>query len=105
MSTPSIKDFYAGATVLVTGGSGFLGKAIIEKLMRSCTSVKAVYTLMRSKKGVSSEERLEHLKNNQVPANQYKYILLSCHYFTHFYYRYLTNLNWKTLKLFTNCAI
>lgn len=67
MASPnSIKDYYAGATVLVTGGSGFLGKAIIEKLLRTCTEVRTVYTLMRSKRGVSSEDRLEKLKNNQV---------------------------------------
>lgn len=62
----SIKEYYAGTTVLVTGGSGFLGKAIIEKLLRTCKDVKTVYALLRSKKGISSENRLAKLKNNEV---------------------------------------
>lgn len=62
----SIRDYYAGTTVLVTGGSGFLGKAIIEKLLRTCKDVKTVYVMLRSKRGVSSEDRLEKLKNSEV---------------------------------------
>lgn len=62
----SIKEYYAGTSVLVTGGSGFLGKAIIEKLLRTCKDVKTVYALLRSKKGISSENRLAKLKNNEV---------------------------------------
>lgn len=62
----SIKEYYAGTTVLVTGGSGFLGKSIIEKLLRTCKDVKTVYALLRSKKGISSENRLAMLKNNEV---------------------------------------
>lgn len=62
----SIKDYYAGATVLVTGGSGFLGKVIIEKLLRSCKDVERVYILLRSKNGISSEMRLKELKTSPV---------------------------------------
>lgn len=62
----SIKDYYAGSTVLVTGGSGFLGKAIIEKLLRTCKEVDKVYALLRSKRGIVSEDRLEKLKNSEV---------------------------------------
>lgn len=67
MASPnSISDFYAGATVLVTGGSGFLGKSIIEKILRSCPDVKMVYTLLRNKRGVSSVDRMEKLKSSEV---------------------------------------
>lgn len=62
----SIKNFYAGSTVLVTGCTGYLGKALIEKLLRTCTDIKYIYVLMRSKRGVSCADRLVLMKNNQV---------------------------------------
>ena len=32
--TSAVQQFYAGASVFVTGASGFLGKQLIEKLLR-----------------------------------------------------------------------
>lgn len=64
--TKSIQQFYAGSTILVTGGTGCLGKGLIEKLLRTCKDIKCVYILLRSKRGQRSEDRLEMLKNNQV---------------------------------------
>lgn len=66
MDSLKIKDCYIESTVLVTGGSGYLGKALVEKLLRSCTDIKFIYVVLRNKKGVSSEDRLEQLKTNQV---------------------------------------
>ena len=56
---PTIPEFYADQEIFVTGGSGFMGKVLIEKLLRSCPKIKAIYVLMRSKKGKSIEERLK----------------------------------------------
>lgn len=69
----SIKEYYVGMTVLVTGGSGFLGKAIIEKLLRTCIDIKTVYALVRNKRGISSEDRLAKLKSSEVEFSKYKY--------------------------------
>ncbi|XP_011706947.1 PREDICTED: putative fatty acyl-CoA reductase CG5065, partial [Wasmannia auropunctata] len=60
----SIQNFYAGQSVFITGGTGFLGKVLIEKLLRSCSDIKAIYLLMRSKKDKSPESRLDEMFNS-----------------------------------------
>jgi alcohol-forming fatty acyl-CoA reductase len=56
---PTIPEFYAEQEIFVTGGSGFLGKVLLEKLLRSCLDLKTIYVLLRMKKGKSVEERLK----------------------------------------------
>ncbi|KAK6633684.1 hypothetical protein RUM44_004291 [Polyplax serrata] len=59
-SNPSeIQKFYEGTTILLTGATGFVGKILLEKLLRSCTTVKRIYVLLRSKKGKSIEKRMQ----------------------------------------------
>lgn len=53
----SISDFYRGKTILLTGTTGFVGKVILEKILRS-TDCKCIYVMMRPKKTVTPEERL-----------------------------------------------
>ncbi|VVC98170.1 unnamed protein product [Leptidea sinapis] len=55
---PSIKEYYKGKTIFITGGSGFMGKVLIEKLLYSCTDLDRIYLLLRAKKGVDPEKRL-----------------------------------------------
>lgn len=55
---PSIPEFYADKEIFITGGSGFMGKVLIEKLLRSCPDIKTIYVLLRPKKGKPIEERL-----------------------------------------------
>ncbi|XP_022226135.2 fatty acyl-CoA reductase wat-like [Drosophila obscura] len=52
-----IQGFYKDKTVLVTGATGFLGKVIIEKLLRA-TDVKRIYILVRCKRGRTIGERI-----------------------------------------------
>ena len=61
-----IEEFYAGKTVFITGGTGFLGKVLLEKLLRSCPRVKKVYLLVRSKKNVSPTQRIKELLDTEV---------------------------------------
>ena len=59
MST--IQEFYTGKTVLVTVATGFLGKALVEKILRSLPDVRRLYLLIRAKergnRTVSADER------------------------------------------------
>ncbi|CAD6207886.1 GSCOCG00003144001-RA-CDS [Cotesia congregata] len=59
----SVKDFYMGRSIFITGGTGFMGKVLVEKLLRSCSGIKNIYLLMRPKKGQSVQERLQELLN------------------------------------------
>ncbi|XP_076382452.1 fatty acyl-CoA reductase wat-like [Megalopta genalis] len=61
-----IVEFYKGTKVLVTGGTGFLGLLIIEKLLRSCPDIVTIYMLIRQKKGKSVEERIKQYFNDTV---------------------------------------
>lgn len=62
----SVSNFYKDKTIFITGGTGFLGVALIEKLLRACPGIKNIYLLMRPKKGKEIKERLEELKKNSV---------------------------------------
>lgn len=45
-------------SVFITGASGFIGRVLLEKLLRCYPGIKNIYLLMRSKKNVSPAERL-----------------------------------------------
>ncbi|KYO21995.1 hypothetical protein Y1Q_0000633 [Alligator mississippiensis] len=57
----SIPEYYEGKNVLITGATGFLGKVLLEKLLRSCSKVKAVYVLVRRKAEQNPQERVEEM--------------------------------------------
>lgn len=63
---PIVPEFYIGKSIFITGGTGFVGKVLIEKLLRSCPEIDSIYLLMRPKKGVGCEERLRNLWNQKV---------------------------------------
>jgi len=60
-----IGQFYHGKTVFVTGATGFMGKVLVEKLLRS-TTVSKIYVLIRPKKGVATQTRLKHLMEARI---------------------------------------
>ncbi|XP_073813120.1 putative fatty acyl-CoA reductase CG8306 [Musca autumnalis] len=61
-----ISDFYNNREIFITGGTGFLGKSLIEKLLRDCPGIKTIYMLIRPKRGKTALERLEDFKKDVV---------------------------------------
>ncbi|KAG0428902.1 hypothetical protein HPB47_024140 [Ixodes persulcatus] len=66
---PTIGSFFAGRNVLVTGSTGFLGKVLLEKLLRSCPDVGSIYLIVRSKRGLRAEDRIADILKMQVRSN------------------------------------
>ncbi|XP_066144968.1 putative fatty acyl-CoA reductase CG5065 [Euwallacea fornicatus] len=55
-----IKELFIGKTLFITGGTGFMGKVLIEKLLRVCGDVKLIL-LVRGKKGKPPKERIREI--------------------------------------------
>ncbi|KAH8289032.1 hypothetical protein KR054_004442, partial [Drosophila jambulina] len=53
-----IQDFYKDKVVFLTGATGFLGRVIIEKLLRA-TDVKRIYAMVRSKRNQDIQTRFQ----------------------------------------------
>lgn len=61
-----IVEFYRNRSVFITGGSGFIGKVLIEKLLRTCPDLKRIYVLVRPKFNKKPKERLEEILNGRL---------------------------------------
>ncbi|KAJ8730551.1 hypothetical protein PYW08_001964 [Mythimna loreyi] len=80
----SVAEFYAGKSVFITGGTGFLGKVFIERLLYSCPDIDKIYMLIREKRGFSISERIKKFFDDplfkrlkdEIPANLEKIVLI-----------------------------
>ncbi|KAL3209797.1 hypothetical protein MRX96_037609 [Rhipicephalus microplus] len=61
-----IAEFFADKCVFLTGITGFLGKVVLEKLLRSCPDIGNIYVLVREKKGLKSKDRLNQILNEKL---------------------------------------
>ena len=58
MGSP-VQEFYREKSIFITGGTGFIGKVLCEKLLRSCPDIGNIYLLLRRRKDKSAEQRLQ----------------------------------------------
>nr|XP_023023256.1 fatty acyl-CoA reductase wat-like [Leptinotarsa decemlineata] len=65
MEDSQIQSFYKSRNVFITGGTGFIGKVLIEKLLRS-TEVSTIYLLVREKKGRTVDERVDKMFDDVI---------------------------------------
>ncbi|XP_067213848.1 putative fatty acyl-CoA reductase CG5065 [Linepithema humile] len=56
----------AGRRILLTGGTGFLGKVLIEKFLRCLPDIGHLYVLIRSKKGHDPKYRMQEILNSAL---------------------------------------
>ncbi|XP_044764580.1 uncharacterized protein LOC123321141 [Coccinella septempunctata] len=61
-----IVEFYNGKSVLLTGGTGFIGKLMTEKLLRTCSGIDTLYLLVRPKRGKNAETRLDDTFDDEI---------------------------------------
>lgn len=61
-----MQRFYTGSNLFITGGTGFMGKMLLEKLLRACNGVEAIYLLVRPKKEKDIHVRINELFDDLV---------------------------------------
>jgi len=66
MGESKVADFYQGRELFVTGATGFLGKALMHKLLTACPEIGTIYVLIRPKKGQAPMERLKALLGTTI---------------------------------------
>lgn len=66
MEETRIPQFYTGRKVFITGSSGFIGKILVWKLLKSCPDIDTIYVLLRSKRGKNATIRRDELLSYEV---------------------------------------
>ena len=72
-----ISQFYGGKCVFITGATGFMGKVLVHKLLSSCPGLDKLYVLIRPKRDVLPQLRLEKIFDGPL-FKQLKEVNPSC---------------------------
>jgi len=77
----TIPEYYRDKIIFITGATGFIGKVLVEKLLRSCPEVQALYCLTRPKQGEAAADRLNRMLSEPVSfLLEFKEFDLNYHY-------------------------
>ncbi|BET01511.1 Male sterility protein [Nesidiocoris tenuis] len=63
---PSMAEWLTGKDILITGGTGFMGKLLVEKILRCCPGVNRLYMVVRTKGGGDANARIDEYKKNVI---------------------------------------
>lgn len=63
---PSVKEFYSGADILITGATGFFGRGLVEKLLSSCAEINKIYIVLRKRGNQNVQTRIKEFEDCEV---------------------------------------
>ena len=49
-----LNSYFEGKSVLITGATGFIGKVLLEKILRSLPGVKTIYVAITPRVSIAS---------------------------------------------------
>lgn len=99
MSSP-VADYFAGKTLMLTGGTGFIGKVLVEKILRCCPDVDKIYLLIRPKAG---QDPVDRIKKEFSDCKVRFPVTIGQSIFTPSYFHCLNLYNCSTYKTYTIC--
>jgi alcohol-forming fatty acyl-CoA reductase len=54
-----VKEFFRDKTVLITGTTGFVGKVLLEKMIRCLPDIKRIYLMLRPRPNMTLSQRVQ----------------------------------------------
>jgi len=66
LSQSEVAEFFHNRSIFITGATGFLGKVILETLLRKCPLVGKVYILIRPRRKDDISVRMSKLRQDNV---------------------------------------